>query len=105
MGFNALINKCNQVAVTKFTNVTATITLNGIVVKTIPGIFDEAAEVVSSYESERLITKPAVTVASVDLEGIASAHVLQIRDVEYKFDGKPRPDGHGLTIIYLGVKK
>lgn len=95
----------SALAIQELANCTVYAKLEGVVVADFPGIFDEAAEAISPYESERLIIKPAVTAASSDMAGITSAHVLQIRDVEYKFDGKPRPDGHGLTVVYLGVKK
>jgi len=104
MGFVALLDKCNRLAVTKFGNVTASITLAGVVVKTIPGIFDEAAEIVSPFDSERSIVKPVLVVESVDLFGITSDHVIEINNVEHKFDGKPKVE-KGLTTVYLGVKK
>jgi hypothetical protein len=96
----------SALAIRELANCTVAITLEGVVVADgIPGIFNEAAEVVSPYDSERAITKPAVTVATGDFAGITSQHVLKIREVEYKFDGKPRADIDGMTVVYLGVKK
>lgn len=104
MGFDALLDKCNRLAVTRFGNVTASVTLAGVVVKTIPGIFDEAAEVVSPFDSERSIIKPVLVVESIDLFGVTNEHVIEINCVEYKFDGKPKAE-KGLTTVYLGVRK
>lgn len=104
MGFEDLVNKCNRFAVAKFGNATASITLSGVVVATIPGIFDEFAEVVSPYDSERLVVKPVFTVEAESMASISSDNVLAINGVDYSFDGKPKREG-GLVAIYLAVKK
>jgi len=88
-----------------FANVDVTITLGGVLVRNIRGIFDESSEVVSPYEASQISLKPAVTIQDSDFLGVTSANVLTIRDKNYQFDGKPRPDGNGFTLIYLQVKK
>jgi hypothetical protein len=92
-------------------NCTVTARLAGVAVATFRGIFDEKAEPVQPYESERLMLRPVVTVLTGDLAGIDSSHALEItRDgglqgQSYTFDGKPSPDGEGLTLVALAVKK
>ena len=105
MSFDSLVDNCNRVSLGHFGNVDVLISLTGAAVKTIRGIFDENSEVVSPFETERVQIQPAVTVLSSDLESITSNHLLTIRGKNYSFDGKPRPDGHGFTLIYLTGKK
>ncbi len=105
MSFDDLIGKCNTVASRTFANVDVTISLDGLLVRNIRGIFDESSEVVSPFESSQVVIKPAVTVNDTDFIGITSENALTIRGKDYRFDGKPRPDGHGFTLIYLQVKK
>lgn len=93
-------------AIEEAANCTVTARLDGVpVCEPFSGIFDEHAQVAQPWESERAIVKPALTVTDASLAGITSAHTLEIRGVEYKFDGKPQPDGTGLTVVYLGVKR
>ncbi len=106
MSFGALIVKCNTVSIGAFANVDVSISLDGLLVRDdIRGIFDESSEVVSPYEASQIVFKPAVSVQDSDFSGITSANVLTIRGKDYRFDGKPRPDGNGFTLIYLQVKK
>lgn len=94
-----------------FGNCDVSITLSEVTVKSFRGIFDQSNEVVSPYESDRLVARPIVSVLDSDFEGTTSAHVLLIKldreaiGKDYKFDGKPRPDSAGLTIIHLAEKK
>jgi hypothetical protein len=106
MGFNELIAKCNQRITGKFSNVTVNVTLSGVAVGVpFPAVFDESSEVVSPWESEKVLFKPLLSVESKYLNGVTSANVLEISGVEYKFDGKPRRDGAGMALIHLAVKK
>lgn len=105
MSFEALIGRCNQTAVGRFANVDVLITLSGVPVRNIRGIFDEFSEVVSPFEAEQVQIKPVLSVQDSDFTGITSANVLTIRDKDYRFDSKPRPDGHGMTLIYLAGKR
>ena len=95
-----------EIFIQEFANCTVTPRLVGVAVKEpFPGIFDESAAPVQAYEAERVMFKPLVTVSSTDFNGIDSKHTLEIRGKEYTFDGKPRPDGAGLTVVTLAVKK
>lgn len=112
MSFDSLVDKCNRVSLGHFGNADVVITLTGAAVNTIRGIFDENSEVVSPFETERVQIQPALTVLSSELESITSNHLLTVRpdrspgvSKNYSFDGKPRPDGHGFTLIYLTGKK
>ena len=105
MSFTSLIDRCNQSAINRFANADIVISLSGVEVKTVRGIFDESNEVASPFESDRIQFKPAVSLSDSDMAGITSAHTLTISGKAYQFDGKPRPDGHGMTLIYLTGKR
>jgi hypothetical protein len=103
-------NQDLQAMMDMFANCDVSITLSGALVKSIHGIFDQSNEVVSPFESDRIIVKPLLTVLDKDFTDVTSANVLTItRDgatsgKDYKLDGKPRPDGAGMTIIHLAEK-
>lgn len=105
MSFDALIEKCNGSSIRAFANVDVRLTLNGVYVRNIRGIFDEFSEVVSPFEMSQMQIKPVLNVQDSDFNGITSEYTLTIRNKNYQFDGKPRPDGHGMTLIYLAGKK
>jgi hypothetical protein len=105
MGFNELINKGTQNAFLRLSNVDVVIQFGGVPLKTIRGVFDEDSQSVSPYEASQMQIKPAVSVQTSDFTGIDSSHTFMISNREYRLDGKPRPDGAGLTIIYLSAKK
>lgn len=105
MSFDSLVDRCNRISLGHFGNVDVLISLTGAAVKTIRGIFDESSEVVSPFDTERVQIQPAVTVLSSEMDGITSNHLLTINGKNYSYDGKPRPDGHGFTLIYLIGKK
>lgn len=90
------LNECGELVI---------ISLFGVVIKTISGIFDLTSEAVSPFEASNRIGKPSVTLLDSDIENITSEYTLTIRNKDYCFDGKPMPDGHGMTLIYLQGKK
>ena len=75
------------------------------------GVFDDQVETVSPYELDRVELKPQLTALSSNILLLARVSVFEIlRDGEaeakrYSFDGKPRPDGSGLTLAILAAKK
>jgi len=105
MGFDALIRKVNTSMMGKFANCTVLVTLDGVHEADFPGIFDERGETVTPYEADRTVFHPVVTVEIGNLNGIGSAHVFGINGKQYKFDGKPHPDGEGFTVVHLAEKK
>lgn len=103
-------NQDLQVLMDMFGNCDVSIMLSGVLVKSIRGIYDQSNEMVSPYESDRLVTRPHVAVLDTAFIGVTSGHVLKLKKdneitvKDYKLDGAPRPDGAGLTVVYLGVK-
>jgi hypothetical protein len=115
MGFNELIEKTNTRSIARFANVTVTARLSGAVTAQFLGICNENAEVVAPFQAEATTFKTTLTAASSDMDGVTSGHVLTMEHLadstwslngrEFRFEGKPRPDGVGLTTTFLTVKK
>lgn len=105
MSFDALIEKSNTVSMGAFSNVNVRLSLNGVYVRNIRGIFDEFSEVVSPFDTSKLQIQPVVSIQDQDYQGISSEYTLTIREKNYQLDGKPSPDGHGMTVIYLQGKR
>jgi hypothetical protein len=109
MGFNDLTTTNAPRTLARFANADVSVTLAGVGVRTFRAIFDQVNEPVS-IEMQQTNTKPSITCLSADMAGVTGSHVLDItRDADgvsrqYKFDGKPRPDGAGFTLVYLGRK-
>jgi hypothetical protein len=83
----------------------ATFSLDGVTVKTVTAIFDQSVEIYSPGQADTTEFKPAITVASSDMDGISKTHTVTISGKEYKIYLEPEPDGHGLTRIVLVAKK
>lgn len=111
MGFDAQIQRTATRAVERFANCTVTAQLGGVGVSSFRAIFDDNVEVVSPYQIDQVSFKPQIAALSADIAAISGSTTFDIkRDSEteskvYSFDGKPRPDGSGLTLVYLAVKK
>lgn len=111
MEFNSRIATANTTALTSFANCAVTALLHDVETVTFRAIFDDSVEVVSPYEENQVTFKSAITALSTDIAAIAGAQTFEIlRDGEteskvYTFDGKPRPDGSGLTLVLLAVKR
>lgn len=111
MSFNSRIATANTTALGLFANATVTALLHEVATTTFRAIYDDSVEVVSPYQEDQVIFKPAMTALSTDIAAIAGAQTFEIlRDGEteskiYAFDGKPRPDGSGLTLVLLAVKR
>jgi len=100
----------NEAILNLFGNCDVAATLSGVQTATFRGIIDLRVETVSPYESSISLAKSELTIFSKDAAGITSAHTIQVKrdtestPVDYKFDGKPQPDGAGFTLIHLGLK-
>jgi hypothetical protein len=105
MSFDALIEKCNDSSIRAFANVDVRLTLSGVYVRNTRGIFDEFSESVSPFEMSQMQIKPTLSIQDKDFAGITSEYTLTINGKNYQFDGKPRPDGHGMTVMYLTGKR
>ena len=111
MGFNSRIATANTTALTTFANCAVIALLHDVETVTFRAIFDDSVEVASAYQEDQVIFKPAMTALSTDIAAISGAQTFEIlRDGEteskvYAFDGKPRPDGSGLTLVLLAVKR
>lgn len=94
-----------------FANASVTALLHGVEVHTFRAIVDDNVEVFSNFEEQQTMFKPELTALSSDITAIAGVQSFDIlRDAEtevkrYAFDGKPTPDGAGLTRVFLAVKK
>jgi hypothetical protein len=101
----------NQLFIDEFANATVTVTLTGVAVQTFRAIFDESVEVISPYQSERANFKPQLAALTSNIAVIDSSMVFEVlKDGESEtrrcsFDGKPRPDGSGLSMVFLAGKK
>jgi len=111
MGFDDITAADAAIFISEFANCTVTGQLAGVGVRTFRAIFDDSASVASPYEMDQTEFKPQMTALSADISAIAGAQTFDItRDGEtegkrYCFDGKPRPDGAGLTVVFLAVNK
>lgn len=111
MGFNDNLARVNNTALARFANCTVTPLLHGTPAGSFRAIFDDSVEVINTYETEQIMFKPGMTALSTDITEISAAGTFDIlRDGDsetkrYAFDGKPRPDGAGLTRVFLAVKK
>lgn len=104
MSFAGLIEKANNMSLSKFGS-PATFYLNGTAVKTVTAIFDQAVEVYSPGQTDMTEFKPAITVATSDMDGITRTHTVTTGGKEYKIFREPEPDGHGMTHLILAAKK
>jgi len=111
MGFNDLISRSNGKTLATFANCTVTGQLAGVGVRTFRAILDINQEVASEYEMNQYAPQPQLTALSADIGAIAGVQTFDVtRDGEsegkrYSFNGKPRPDGAGLTVVLLAEKK
>lgn len=81
---------------------TFTVKLAGATVATVSGLFDEAVEVVSPYETDTVVVRPAASFQSGAVAAFGRSHTFT-RDktgVAYKAFGDPQPE-MGLTRIFL----
>lgn len=106
----------NYLMFREFANATVNFTLNGVAVKSdVRAILDEKVEVFSPGQTNMTEFKPAITVASADLQNIDQSHLAHVvpdpnwqgtlREGDFKFYGPPEPDGQGFTFIILVAKK
>ena len=111
MAWNDAQRRADANLLASFANCTVTVQLGGVGVSSFRAIFDDSVEVVSPYQIDQTSFKPQMTALSTDISAISGSTSFDIlRDNEteskiYSFDGKPRPDGSGLTLVYLAVKK
>ena len=80
------------------------ITLSGVTVKTVTGIFDLDPVTVSPGEMELVQMDALLSLAESDMDGITSAHRFTVAGKTYRMQGKPRTRG-GMTDIPLSVQK
>lgn len=81
-----------------------TLKLAGVAVgDPVAGLFDESVEVVSPYNVEEVVLRPAVTFPSSGVVGIDKKHTITRNSTgtEYRVYGDPRPDGAGMTRFFL----
>jgi len=104
MSFAGLVEKTDSVCLAKFGQPCSFI-LDGVTVRTTGCIFDQSVEIYSPGQTDMTEFKPAVTVASADMDGIGRAHLVVTGGKEYKIYLEPEPDGHGLTRIILVAKR
>lgn len=111
MGFNERISGANATAIARFANCTATVNLYGVPTRLFRGVLDLESQMASPFEGGHLASKPAITAGTSELTDLPNGTSLDIlRDgeavsKEYSPDGKARPDGAGLHLLYLTVKK
>ena len=100
----------HQTMMDMFANCDVSVKLSEVQVLSFRAIFDISSDSAAAFQSDLVVFKPSLTGISSDVAQISSAHVMDIaRDglpgsKQYKFDGKPRPDGAGLTVVHLGEK-
>lgn len=99
MTFADLVGKADAASIATFGE-PVVIRLSGVTVKTVTGIFDESVETVDGYEMERVVFRPQVTLLDADAAGVTRGHTIEVRGVEYRLFGDPRPAA-GLTRLLL----
>lgn len=104
MSFAGLVEKSNSVSLAKFGQ-PGSFTLDGVTVRTMSCIFDQSVEIFTPGDMDTTEFKPAVTVATADMDGITRQHLVVTGGKEYRIYREPEHDGHGLTRITLAAKK
>lgn len=79
----------------------AAITLHGVPVRTVRGIFRQRTEARSPYLAEETAIVPALRCKSGEVADIGRSHVLTINGAYYRIFGDPEPHDSGTTLLYL----
>lgn len=87
-----------------FANCEVTVTLSGVAVTTVAGIFNDTAQDVTLYDGSVVTTSPTLVCRTPDIVAYGQSYNdygLTIRGDEYQFNGPPRGLLGGFTLISL----
>jgi hypothetical protein len=81
---------------------TFVVALNGVTVKEIAGIFDQAVETISPGTADHVVLRPAVSFRNSDFAGLGKSHAFrrQATGDLFRVYGDPVLEG-GLTRLFL----
>lgn len=103
MGFDDLINRANSAAINRLGGEDFIVKLNGAMIDTIPGIFDEAVETISPHDAETVVVRPAVAFQDSDFDDYGKSHTYtRVKTgIAYRIFGDVQTDGTGMTVLCL----
>lgn len=82
-------------------SVDVAVTLSGVALPSIRGIYSVKSEIVSPYEADMVVVLPSILVKASTAAGLTREHRLAISGITYKAYRDPQPDDAGFALIGL----